>query len=105
MESSKRDWKLFREKIAGWQENYMDRLIKEYIKLLSRKNNPSDRFWALEKKINRDKKKPGVVLEMQKSEMIYNIVQLIQDKVICFEDLEEFSDDVKDAVRWFLDRR
>ena len=42
MEISKRDWKLFREKIAGWQENYMDRLIKEYIKLLSRKNNPSE---------------------------------------------------------------
>ena len=27
MEISKRDWKLFREKLPAWQENYMDRLI------------------------------------------------------------------------------
>ena len=89
MEISKRDWKLFREKIADWQENYMEQFIKEYIKFLSRENNPSDRFWALEKKINRDKKKPGVVLEMQKSEMIYNIVQLIQDREGHYYNCEE----------------
>lgn len=35
MECSKNDWKLFRTKIAQWQENYMDRLNKEYIELLS----------------------------------------------------------------------
>ena len=29
MEISKSDWKLYREKIADWQENYMDRLNKE----------------------------------------------------------------------------
>ncbi len=28
---TKRDWALFREKIAGWQEAYMDKLNKEYI--------------------------------------------------------------------------
>ena len=31
MECSKSDWKLFRAKIANWQENYMDKLNKEYI--------------------------------------------------------------------------
>jgi hypothetical protein len=105
MEVSKRDWKLFREKIADWQESYMDHLNKEYIKLLSGDKNPSDKFWALEKRISRDKKKPGVMLEMHKSEMIYDIAQLLHDKVICFDDLDEFSDDLKDAVRLFLDRR
>ena len=35
MEISKKDWKLFREKLAEWQENYMERLNKEYITLLS----------------------------------------------------------------------
>ena len=44
MEVSKRDWKLFREKIADWQESYMDHLNKEYIKLLSGDKNPSDKF-------------------------------------------------------------
>lgn len=106
MEISKRDWKLFREKIADWQESYMDRLNKEYIKLLNKEGgNPSDKFWALEKRIKRDRKRPGVMLEMEKSETIYNIVMLIQDKVISFEDLDEFSDDLKAAVKMILDRR
>lgn len=68
MEISKRDWKLYREKIAQWQENYMDRLNKEYIELLSSKEgNPSDRFWELEKRIKQDRRHPGVILERKKS--------------------------------------
>lgn len=31
---TEKDWKLFRSKIADWQEAYMDRLNKEYIELL-----------------------------------------------------------------------
>ena len=35
MEISKSDWKLFRACIAEWQENYMERLVKEYIDMLN----------------------------------------------------------------------
>ena len=35
MEISKRDRMLYREKIADWQENYMDHLNKKYIALLN----------------------------------------------------------------------
>jgi len=41
---TEKDWKLFRNKIADWQESYMDRLGKEYIELLSEDVNPSDKF-------------------------------------------------------------
>lgn len=44
MECSKSDWKLFRTKIANWQENYMDKLNKEYIKLLSGDEAASEKF-------------------------------------------------------------
>lgn len=30
VEPSKRDWKLYREKIGEWQEHYMEKLVKEY---------------------------------------------------------------------------
>ena len=33
---SKRDWILFRDRIAGWQEAYIGWLNREYIELLSR---------------------------------------------------------------------
>ncbi len=36
---TKKDWSLFREKIADWQETYMDKLNKEYIELLSGERN------------------------------------------------------------------
>ena len=43
---TKKDWALFREKIADWQEAYMDKLNKEYIELLSGEGKPSEKFWA-----------------------------------------------------------
>lgn len=50
MEISKRDWKLFREKLFGWQKNYMERLNQEYILLLSAEGkDASEKFWELEK--------------------------------------------------------
>lgn len=105
MEISKKDWKLFREKLAGWQENYMAQLNKEYMALLSSEDKKaSEKFWELEKRIKKDKKHPGVIIEMSKSQAIWNIVDLIRLDVITYEDLAEFSDDLKQAVKMIFDR-
>lgn len=105
MEISKSDWKLYREKIAGWQENYMDRLNREYIALLSSdEGNPSDRFWKLEKRIKSDRKHPGVVIEMKKSSALFDIAGLIRLKVITYDDLADFSSGLKEAVKIILNR-
>ena len=74
---TKMDWTLFGDKIAGWQENYMDKLNKEYIELLSSDAAPSDKFWALDKRIKEDKRKKGVCIQMSRSELIYNIVECV----------------------------
>lgn len=95
---SKQDWKLFCERISDWQERYMAALTKEYIKLLSADGDASDKFWALEKRINKDKKRPGVTLELEKSEAIWDIAILLKDKVITMDDLADFSDELKDEV-------
>ena len=80
----------------------MERLIKEYIKLLQKKSNASERFWALEERIKKDKKNPGVQLRLDKSETILNIVQLIRMKVIKIEDIADFSDELKQEVERIL---
>lgn len=104
-EISKSDWKLFREKIGDWQENYMQRLEQEYISLLSDDGKlASDKFWELEKRIKKDKKSSGVILQMSTSEAIWNIAYMIKLKVIALEDLEDFSDNLKEAVTLMLDR-
>lgn len=101
---TEKDWKLFRSKIAGWQEAYMDRLNKEYIGLLNEDANPSDKFWSLEERIKKDKKKTGVRAEMSRSNLIYNIISLMNEGAICFEDLEEFSDQLKETVKFIIER-
>lgn len=101
---TKKDWTLFRNKIPGWQEKYMDKLNKEYIELLSGEDSPSDKFWALEKRIKEDKRKKGVLIHMSRSDLIYNILDLIYEGVIDITDLEEFSDELKETVRFLKER-
>ena len=102
MEISKSDWKLFREKLPEWQERYMERLVKKYIELLSSPGNASDHFWELEKRIKKDRKHPGVILEMRKSEAIWDIAILVRKKVISLKDLDGFSQELIDAVKLIL---
>ncbi len=104
MEISKSDWKKYREKISVWQEHYMERLVEEYITLLRSDQSASDKFWELEKRIKQDKKCPGVLIEMRKSSAIYDIARLISDEVISLDDLDEFSDDLKEAVKILIER-
>ncbi len=102
MEVSKKDWKLYREKIGGWQENYMDRLNKEYIRLLSEEGPASEKFWKLENRIREDRRKPGVIIEVRKQKMIDQILMLLNDKAIGMDDLREFSDELRETVGYLV---
>ena len=104
VEISKRDWKLFREKLAGWQESYMERLCKEYVEILTSNEKGSARFWALEERIKKDRKAPGVILSVSKSDMLIDLVRLVQDGVISLEDLFDFSEDVQERVKFMVQR-
>ena len=101
---SERDWKLFRRKIVDWQEAYMDKLNKEYIEILSGEGNPSDKFWELEKRIKEDKKDCGVQCEMSRSNQFYIMMSLLDEGAITMDDLNDFSDDLKDTIRHFAKR-
>jgi hypothetical protein len=104
VEISKRDWKLFQERLPEWQEHYMERLTKEYIELLSSPGNASDHFWELEKRMKKDKKNPGVLLEVSKSEALWDIAAFVRCKIITMDELEGFSVDLIDAVKLILSR-
>ena len=103
-EVTKSDWKLFRERVPEWQECYMDRLTKEYIELLGSSKKASDRFWELEKRIRTDKKNPGVILEMRRSEMLWNLARMVAQEVITLDDLDGFSEDLVEAVKYMCSR-
>ena len=82
----------------------MERLTKKYIEILSSPGNASDHFWELEKRIKNDKKHPGVMLEMRKSEAIWDIAIFIKKNVITLNDLEGFSQELIDSVTELLNR-
>ena len=71
MDISKKDWKLFRERLSGWQEKYMEGLVKEYANFLNDDKKPaSEKFWELEKRIKEDKRHPGVIMELSSLETV-----------------------------------
>ncbi|MCM1088330.1 MAG: hypothetical protein NC419_09240, partial [Muribaculaceae bacterium] len=102
IEPSKSDWKLYREKVGEWQEHYMENLIKEYAGYLNSDLPASVKFWELEKRIKRDRKAVGVCIELRKSNMFWNIASLIHGNVISMNDIEEFSDELKETVTLIL---
>lgn len=104
MQISKKDWKLFRACVGNWQETYMERLVKEYMILLDGEGSASDKFWKLEERIKKDKRHPGVLCEVSKENMIFDIVTLINRDVITVVDLKDFSDELKEYVNYLLHR-
>ena len=81
VEISKRDWKLFRERVPDWQERYMEQLTKEYIEIL---DNKSQRLKKLtEDLVEASKVSTGnISLNLEK----INIVELIKQASGEFED-------------------
>ena len=103
-EISKADWKLLMEKVPEWQERYMEKLVQKYVKLLTSPGDASEHFWELEKRIRNDKKHPGVMMQLEKGEAIWDIAILIRKRVITVKDLDGFSQELKDAVAEILNR-
>lgn len=48
---NEKDWKLFRSRLPGWQETYMERIVEEYMELLGSEGQASEKFWALDERI------------------------------------------------------
>ena len=98
---NEKDWKLFRKLLPEWQEAYMEKLCKEYAGILASGSNASDKFWELEKRINKDKKDVGVSARMSRSMMYENITSLLLEGAITVDDLEGFSEEAVEIVkRW-----
>ena len=104
-EVNEKDWKLFRQKLPGWQEAYMDKLNGEYVAMLSGLGSASEKFWALEKRIRNDKRSVGVVAEMRRSMMYRNILALIYDEVIGLDDLNGFSEELREKIEFVTRNR
>nr|CDL65595.1 unnamed protein product [uncultured bacterium] len=86
-----------------WQERYMERVIQSYAELLNSDMQASDKFWTIERKIRQDKLCSGVIVrDMSRSQLFDIIIQLAVDGVVCEQDLQDFSEELRYSVnRWF----
>ena len=83
----------------------MEGLVKEYVEFLNDDTKPaSEKFRKLEERIKKDKRHPGIVMELSKSEIIWDIVRLIRLKVITYDDLSDFSDALQQEVKRILEQ-
>lgn len=92
------DWKLFRKRLPDWQERYMRSLLDEYAAIITANDQPSIRFWKLEKRLRTDVRHVGVQAEMSRSKMHLNLLSLLHEKAITVEDLDGFSDELKQRL-------
>lgn len=82
----------------------MKGLVKEYVDFLNDDKKPaSEKFLELEKRIKEDKHHPGVIMELKKSEVIWDIVRLMRLKVITYDDLSEFSGELQQEVKRIIE--
>ena len=104
MDVKERDWKLFRKKLPGWQEAFIEKLDQEYAAILSDSSiSSAKRFWEVEKRIRQDRKLTGVICEMRRSMMYFNLISLLDEGAITLSDLDEFSDELKENIRHRMD--
>lgn len=102
---NEKDWKQFRSKLPGWQETYMEKIIEEYRALLGSEERASEKFWALDKRIKQDKQNPGVLLcDIRRSNMVIHLVQFLRYKVIHLDDLDGFSEELRERMAWIMKR-
>ncbi len=82
----------------------MEGLVKEYVNFLNDDtSHASEKFWELEKRIKEDKHHLGVIMELKKSEVIWDIARIIRLNVIMYEDLSDFSDELQLEVKRILE--
>ena len=82
----------------------MERLCKEYVELLTGNAKGSEKFWALEKRIKEDRKDPGVIVSVSKSNMVFDILGLLRDNAITLDDLADFSEEFQEQIKFMSSR-
>lgn len=92
------DWKLFRKLMPEWQERFMERLLGEYAKMIACQGLASDRFWNLQERLQKDVRKVGVRADMKQSTMLMNLLSLLQEGEITKDDLDGFSDELRQLL-------
>ncbi|MBR0485031.1 MAG: multidrug transporter [Oscillospiraceae bacterium] len=104
-EFTENDRKLFRTRLAKWQEAYYTRLVREYTELLNGDGTPGEKIYELEQRVQNERKHSGVRLpfRMSRSMVIRNLCFLLRNPVTRADDLKDFSDELKEQIQFITE--
>ena len=103
MKPKESDWKKFRNSLDKWREHYLKRKNNEIRSILEDNNlNETEKFWNIvdfqkkESKILRD-----CLNDFSRSNMFLHMALMKKYKMISKEDIEEFSEELKESLENF----
>lgn len=97
-----KDWIIYKKNIGIWQERHMKRLLNEYQKIINSSDNAANVFWLLEKRINKDKKCSGVIVELRRSAMFNQLLDLVINNVITIDEISIFSIELQENIKRYI---
>ncbi len=102
MDNMKKDWEMYQSKLGKWQEDHADRLIKEYMKILTGKGTAMERIAALKEHADGDFSGIGLTLIPNEEEMLFDLIDLVREGVITVDDVGDFSEETLETVKHFI---
>ena len=82
----------------------MEKLIEEYKILLDSGEAASGKFRALDERIRRDRRNPGVLLrDVKRTNLETHLLQLLRYEVIRTDDLNGFSQELRERIVWIME--
>lgn len=76
----------------------MGKLLGEYSTMIAGQGLASDRFWRLQERLQKDVRKTGVRVEMKRSVLIMNLLSLLREGAISKDDLDGFSEELRQSL-------
>lgn len=95
------DWKIFRKRVPEWRERYLEKRNRELAGLLANPSKtPTEQVWEAEKRIDEEARLLVDLLDgHSRSKMFWYLVRMFGQGFIGHDDLEEFSDELRERVR------
>lgn len=95
------DWKVYRKSVHLWRDRYLETKNEEIAAvLLDGTRSSTERFWEAKEKLERQAR---VLVEClddhSRSKMLLHLVLMLRHQMIEEADLEDFSQELRDAVR------
>lgn len=95
------DWTLFKTRMPIWRERYLESLLRSYQRILSSDKTAEERFYSLNKRMNKDSRSFLFSVEMRRSQLLVNIQEMLREGIIDIDDLEGFSQDLREKMKIF----